>query len=157
MLCSSHAPAVSSRCPARRSIDAASTTGANQYSTSASIVASGTATVEAALIGNPFVVVYRVSPMSYAIAKRVVDVPHVAMANLIAGRRMVPELIQHDFTAEAIVSQLEPLLHDEQLRQTMQTQMADVRRALTPPAGGAIQRVAQTAAELMQASMSSLS
>ena len=53
----------------------------------ASIVASGTATVEAALIGNPFLVVYRVSPLSYAVARRVVDVPHVAMVNLIAGRR----------------------------------------------------------------------
>ena len=50
----------------------------------ASIVASGTATVEAALIGNPFVVVYRVSPLTYAIARRMVKVPHVAMANLIA-------------------------------------------------------------------------
>lgn len=123
----------------------------------ASVVASGTATVEAALIGNPFVVVYRVSPLSYAIAKRIVDVPHVAMANLIAGRRMVPELIQHDFTAEAIVSQLEPMLHDEEVRQTMQAQMAEVRRALTPPAGGAIERVAQTAAELLQARLSSVS
>lgn len=123
----------------------------------ASIVASGTATVEAALIGNPFVVVYRVSPLSYAIAKRVVDVPHVAMANLIAGRRMVPELIQHDFTAEAIVSQVEPLLHNEQLRQTMQAQMAQVRHALAPPAGGAISRVAQTAAHLLQARLSSVS
>ena len=66
----------------------------------ASVVASGTATVEAALIGNPFVVVYRVSPLTYAIAKRVVKVPHVAMANLIAGKRVVPELIQHDFTAQ---------------------------------------------------------
>src|ERR1700752_1635587 len=64
----------------------------------ASIVASGTATVEAALIGNPFLVVYRVSPVSYAVAKRVVDVPHVAMVNLIAGRRAVTELIQGDFT-----------------------------------------------------------
>lgn len=123
----------------------------------ASIVASGTATVEAALIGNPFIVVYRVSPMSYAIAKRVVDVPHVAMANLIAGSRMVPELIQHDFTADAIVSQMEPLLHNEQLRQTMQAQMAKVRHALTPPAGGAIQRVAQTVAQLLQTKSSSVS
>ena len=72
----------------------------------ASVVASGTATVEAALIGNPFVVVYRVSPVTYAIARRVVKVPHVAMANLIAGKRVVPELIQHDFTAANIVQQL---------------------------------------------------
>ena len=78
----------------------------------ASVVASGTATVEAALIGNPFVVVYRVSPLTYAIAKRVVTVPHVAMANLIAGKRVVPELIQGDFTAGNIVEELERLLPD---------------------------------------------
>ncbi len=72
----------------------------------ASVVASGTATVEAALIGNPFVVVYRVSPLTYAIARRVVKVPHVAMANLIAGKRVVPELIQRDFTAANIVKQI---------------------------------------------------
>ena len=74
----------------------------------ASVVASGTATVEAALIGNPFVVVYRVSPLTYAIARRMVKVPHVAMANLIAGKRVVPELIQHDFTAANIVQHLSP-------------------------------------------------
>jgi len=76
----------------------------------ASVVASGTATVEAALIGNPFVVVYRVSRLTYAIARRLVKVPHVAMANLIAGKRVVPELIQHDFTAANIVQHLRRLL-----------------------------------------------
>jgi lipid-A-disaccharide synthase len=79
-----------------------------------SVVASGTATVEAALIGKPFVVVYRVSPLTYAIAKRVVTVPHVAMVNLVAdldsGKRLVPELIQDDFQGEIVVKHLEPLL-----------------------------------------------
>src|SRR6185312_10749773 len=92
----------------------------------ASAVASGTATVEAALIGNPFVVVYRVSPVSYAVARRVVDVPHVAMANLIAGRRAVPELIQSDFTAPNLVSHLMPLLHDEAARDKMKTSLRDI-------------------------------
>src|SRR5205807_8162699 len=58
------------------------------YHARGSVVASGTATVEAALAGNPFVVVYRLSKVSYAIARRFVTVPHVAMANLIAGRRV---------------------------------------------------------------------
>ncbi len=79
----------------------------------ASIVASGTATVEAALIGNPFVVVYRVSPLTYAVAQRVVNIPHVGMVNLIADRRAIPELIQGDFIAENVVSHLQPLLNDE--------------------------------------------
>ncbi len=92
----------------------------------ASIVASGTATVEAALIGNPFIVVYRVSPLSYAVAKRVVDVPHVAMANLIAGRRAVPELIQGDFTAENAVSHLRPLLAEGQVRASMLASLREI-------------------------------
>ena len=89
----------------------------------ASIVASGTATVEAALIGNPFVVVYRVSRITYAVAQRVVRVAHVGMVNLIAGRRIVPELIQHDFTASKVVEQLRPLLENEEARATMQSDL----------------------------------
>jgi lipid-A-disaccharide synthase len=84
-----------------------------------SMVASGTATVEAALIGNPFVVVYRVSPVTYWIATRVVTVPHVAMVNLVAEKRLVPELIQDDFTAGRIVQELEPLLADGVARAEM--------------------------------------
>jgi lipid-A-disaccharide synthase len=115
----------------------------------ASVVASGTATVEAALIGNPFVVVYRVSPVTYAIAKRVVKVPHVAMANLIAGKRVVPELIQSDFTALKIVQQLERLLPDGSPRQSMMMELRAIRGLLNagtagqmPSSGGAIDRVA---------------
>ncbi len=96
----------------------------------ASIVASGTATVEAALIGNPFVVVYRVSPLTYAIAKRMVKVPHVAMANLIAGKRVVPELIQDDFTAANIIEQLRPLLPDGPARESMRMELGAIREAL---------------------------
>jgi len=91
-----------------------------------SIVASGTATVEAALIGNPFVVVYRVSPVTYAIAKRVVTVPHVAMVNLVADKRLVPELIQDDFQAGRIVQELEPLLVDGAPRAEMVAGLAAV-------------------------------
>ncbi len=123
----------------------------------ASVVASGTATVEAALIGNPFVVVYRVSPVTYAIAKRVVTVPHVAMANLIAGKRVVPELIQAEFTASNIVRQLQPLLPDGTSRESMKGELAAIRSLLSArtqganPGGGAIGRVAEISLELMQA------
>jgi lipid-A-disaccharide synthase len=100
----------------------------------ASIVASGTATVEAALIGNPFLVVYRLSRLSYAVASRMVKVPHVAMANLIAGARIVPELIQQDCTAQNILRHLTPLLHDTPERATMQRHLTAVRAALHIPA-----------------------
>jgi len=126
------------------------------YHARASIVASGTATVEAALIGNPFVVVYRVSPLTFAIAKRVVKVPHVAMVNLIARKRVIPELLQIDFTASNIVKELMPLLPDGPPRQSMMTELAELRGALRPgtgsgsqPAAGAIARVAEVTLDLM--------
>ena len=83
------------------------------------MVASGTATVEAALIGNPFIAVYRLSDFSYAVASRLVDLPHVAMVNLIAGDRIVPELIQDDFTPQNIVRVLQPLLEETGYRVQM--------------------------------------
>jgi lipid-A-disaccharide synthase len=118
----------------------------------ASIVASGTATVEAALIGNPFIVVYRISPLSYAVAKRVVDVPHVAMVNLIAGKRIVPELIQGDFTADRVVSQLRPLVENEDARARMRANLRQVGEMLRSEQS-AVGRVAQITSELMRRRM----
>ena len=124
----------------------------------ASVVASGTATVEAALIGNPFVVVYRVSRLTYAIARRLVKVPHVAMANLIAGKRVVPELIQDDFTAANIVQHLRQLLPDGPARESMMKELGGIREALYvhPAAGrgndkGAIETVAAIVAREIEA------
>jgi lipid-A-disaccharide synthase len=114
-----------------------------------SIVASGTATVEAALIGNPFIVVYRISPLSYAVAKRVVDVPHVAMVNLIAGKRIVPELIQGDFTANEVVSQLRPLLLNEEARTRMQANLRQVGEMLRTEQS-AVGRVAQITCQMLR-------
>jgi lipid-A-disaccharide synthase len=115
----------------------------------ASIVASGTATVEAALIGNPFIVVYRVSRITYAVAQRVVRVAHVGMVNLIAGRRIVPELIQHDFTASKVVDQLRPLLENEQARATMQSDLRTISAALRVNSEGAIKHAARVALALI--------
>ena len=128
-----------------------------------SLVASGTATVEAALIGNPFVVVYRVSALTYAMAKRLVKVPHVAMVNLIAGRRVVPELIQNDFTAAMCVQYMKRLLPDGPERQSMMQDLAAVEDALRRhPAGSrerggsAIERVADIVLEQIKAAGPSL-
>ncbi|MGC2298510.1 MAG: lipid-A-disaccharide synthase [Acidobacteriaceae bacterium] len=115
----------------------------------ASVVASGTATVEAALIGNPFIVVYRISPLSYAVAKRVVDVPHVAMVNLIAGKRIVPELIQGDFTANEVVSQLRPLLLNEEVRTRMQANLRQVGEMLRTEQS-AVGRVARITCQMLR-------
>ena len=116
----------------------------------ASIVASGTATVEAALIGNPFVVVYRVSRLTYAVARRVIRLPHVAMVNLIAGRRLVPELIQHEFTPSRVVECLRPLLENQEARATMQSELRAVGAALKTGGGKtAIEQAARIALDLL--------
>jgi lipid-A-disaccharide synthase len=114
----------------------------------ASIVASGTATVQAAVIGNPFVVVYKVSALTFRLAKRLVRYPPeiwpsgdldadgnlpIAMVNLIAGRRVVPELLQERFTAANVAAALRPLLDDTPERTRMIADLADVRQALQPP------------------------
>jgi lipid-A-disaccharide synthase len=121
----------------------------------ASVVASGTATVEAALIGNPFLVVYRVSRVTYAVAQRVVRVAHVGMVNLIAGRRIVPELIQHDFTPSKVVELLRPLLENEEARATMQSDLRTVGAALRVSREGrqqtAIEHAARIALQLIPA------
>ena len=68
----------------------------------AAVVASGTATVEAALSGTPFVVVYRLAPLTWLLGRRLVKLDTFAMPNLIAGKKIVPELIQKDFTAQNV-------------------------------------------------------
>ena len=118
------------------------------YHARASVVASGTATVEAALIGNPFIVVYRVSKVTYSVARRVVKVPYVAMVNLIAGREVVPELIQDDFTAANVVSHLQNLLCDEAVRSRIQADLAKVGASLHS-ARSPIEQVAGITMELM--------
>jgi lipid-A-disaccharide synthase len=99
-------------------------------SASAAIVASGTATVEAALLGAPMVVVYRLSPWTYHLGRRFVRVPYYAMVNLIAGRRVVPELIQSDFTPDRVAAELLPLLDDTPARRSMLAGLAEVRGRL---------------------------
>ena len=101
----------------------------------AAIVASGTATVEAALTGTPFVVVYRVSPITWNLGRRLLKVPFVAMPNLIAGKEIVPELLQHDFTSKKVVECLRPLLQEGMERITMIRQLELVRERLKQERG----------------------
>jgi lipid-A-disaccharide synthase len=111
------------------------------------IVASGTATVEAALLGTPMVVVYRVSPTSAFVLKRMVRSPFIAMVNLIAGRRVVPELIQDQFTSAAIEQEVCKLLESPDARDEMKAGLAEVRAKLGP--GGAIERAADIFAGML--------
>jgi len=96
----------------------------------AGIVASGTATVEAAMMNTPFVMVYRVSPLTYLLGKPRVKVPRFAMVNLIAGKEVVPELVQHDFTPENVASRLKEVLVDGPERDRMLAGLAQVKADL---------------------------
>jgi lipid-A-disaccharide synthase len=96
----------------------------------AAVVASGTATVEAALLGTPFVMVYRVSEMSWKLGRRMVKVAHFGMPNLIANERVVPELVQDDFTVENLAARLREIIPDGEPRRHMIEGLAEVARRL---------------------------
>ena len=111
------------------------------------IVSSGTATVEAALMDTPMIVIYRLAPVTAAIARWLVRTPMFAMVNLIAGKRVVPELVQKDFTPARVASEVIRLLDSPQLRSEMRGGLADVREKLGPP--GAIERAADIIAAML--------
>ena len=119
------------------------------YHSRAGIVASGTATVEAALMGTPFVMVYRVSALTYAMGKPRVKVPYFAMVNLIAEEEVVPELVQHKFTVENIVAELNRIIPDGEPRTRMIERLAAVKIRLKQGSGGA--PPAETAAAIIMA------
>jgi lipid-A-disaccharide synthase len=105
------------------------------------IVASGTVTVQAALHGCPMVVVYRIAPLSYRLGKPFVHVDTYAMVNLVAGRRVVPELIQDAFTPEATAAEALRVLSDPEYAVRVRTDLAEVRAKLGQP--GASLRAAE--------------
>jgi len=115
----------------------------------AAIVYSGTATVEAALLDVPMVVVYRVTPLTALLAKPLVRTPFYSMVNLIAGKRAVPELIQSDFTPERVASETVTLLRDPSARESLRRGLAEVRQRLGPP--GAVDRAAGAILQLIAA------
>ncbi len=122
----------------------------------AGIVASGTATVEAALMGTPFVMVYRVSRLTYALGKPRVKVPYFAMVNLIAGEEVVPELVQHKFTAENVVTELNKIIADGEPRTRMIERLAAVKARLKGGSGSG-KHPSETAAEIILQEISRMS
>jgi lipid-A-disaccharide synthase len=118
----------------------------------AGIVASGTATVEAAMMRTPFVMVYRVSPLTYLLGKPRVKVPHFAMVNLIAGEQVVPELVQQNFTSSNVVARLREILSDGAARDRMLAGLKRVKALLRAPlsvAEGKAQHPADRAAAII--------
>jgi len=103
----------------------------------AAAVASGTSTLEAALIGTPFAMVYGVAPLTWRLGRRLVKVDRFAMANLIAERDVVPELVQTNFTPQRVCDELRRLIPDGEARRTMMQDFLEVRRRLQPGESGA--------------------
>jgi len=95
------------------------------------LAASGTVTIEASLLGTPMVTFYRVNNLSWYMGKHLVKVPFFSMVNLVAGRRVVPELIQHDVTAAGLAEEALRLLGDEAARQEMRRELALVVQKLS--------------------------
>lgn len=114
----------------------------------AALVKSGTTTLEAALEGVPFIVAYRTHPWTFALARRLVRVEHIALANLVAGARVVPELLQDAVTPGQLSDALRPLLDDTPERDAVLSGLGRVQARLGSP--GAARRVAELAAEILE-------
>jgi lipid-A-disaccharide synthase len=99
----------------------------------AGVIASGTATIEAAMMGTPFVMVYRVSALTYALGRPRVKVPHLAMVNLVAEEKVVTELVQQDFTAGRVVASLDKIIPDGPARDRMVQAFEEVKMRLQGP------------------------
>jgi lipid-A-disaccharide synthase len=99
------------------------------------VSASGTATLEIALMRTPLAVIYRIAPLSYRIMSRMIKVDHIALCNIVAGERIAPELIQHDATAERIAAEAESLVFDETRNAQMRERLKMVREKLGAAGG----------------------
>ncbi len=110
------------------------------------LVASGTATLETALIGTPMVVMYIVNKINYAIMKRLIKIPNISLVNIVAGKRVVPELVQHDATPEAMAHETLSLLNDGAKRSTMIEELHRVKALMGD--SGASGRVASLILDL---------
>jgi lipid-A-disaccharide synthase len=112
------------------------------------LVASGTSTLEGALCGTPMVVIYKTSVATFALARRLVRVPHVALANIVAGERVVPELIQQDATPEGIAREARGILASAERAEKMREGLARAAALLGP--GGASARAAEAILQLAE-------
>jgi lipid-A-disaccharide synthase len=113
------------------------------------IVASGTATLETAILGRPMVIIYRISPLSYWIGRALVHVNCIGLANIVAGKKIVPELLQGEACGEKISDAVLKILNEPDYRETMIAGLKEVRK--TMGGSGAAARVAQIALKMVSA------
>lgn len=113
------------------------------------ITSSGTATLEVALLGVPMVVVYRLAPLSYWLGRLLVSIPYIALPNILSGRAIVREFIQHEATAEKVATEVVRILSDQPYAQQMRQDLIAVRELLGP--GGGSANLARLAYEMLQA------
>jgi len=113
------------------------------------LVSSGTSTLQAALCGVPMVVVYRTSPATMALARRLVRTPHIALANIVAGERVVPELVQEEATVERVRGEAARFLESPEAADGVRRRWAEVRERLGPR--GAAARAAEAVLEVLPA------
>ena len=111
------------------------------------VTVSGTVTLEIALIGTPMVIIYRVSPLTYHVGKRLIKVDHIGLCNIVADERAVQELVQHDADPEKIASEILRLLTDGEYAGAIRLKLAAVRGKLG--SGGGSERVARLAVEML--------
>jgi lipid-A-disaccharide synthase len=110
------------------------------------IAVSGTVTLQTALVQTPMVIVYKGSALTYAIGKHLVSVPHFGLPNIVAGRRVIQELLQHEASPEAIAAETGRILDDAAYRESMLADLAEIRTRMGTP--GCAARVAQMVVEL---------
>ena len=109
---------------------------------------SGTVTLQIALVGTPMVIFYKLSPVSYAIGKLLVKVDHFGLANIVAGKRIIKELVQDEASAEVLSDEILRILHDDAYAQQMRSDLVGIQQELGAP--GCSERVAKMLLELTE-------
>ncbi|MEW6765394.1 MAG: lipid-A-disaccharide synthase [Pseudomonadota bacterium] len=114
----------------------------------AAMVASGTATLEVALMGVPMAVLYKVSPLTYTLLRPLIRIPDIALANIVAGRRIVPEFVQGAAEPHAVAAGIGRMLDEPAYVEQMRKDLAEVKERLGP--GGGVERMAELAGEMLE-------
>jgi lipid-A-disaccharide synthase len=114
------------------------------------LIASGSATLECAILGTPFLVLYKTSLWTYLVAKSLISIPHIALANVVAGKRIVPEFIQNKAIPNRIAEEMYEILTDRERYKTIQNELKKVKEKLGED--GASKKVAQIVTEMLSSS-----